>query len=104
MAEYKTLAKVSDVEPGELKQVELEDGTQVCLANVGGNFYAIGGECTHMGGPLGEGELDDNIVTCPWHAGQFDVTNGEVEGPPADDSAETYEVRIEGDEVQAAIE
>jgi len=103
MADFITVAKTSEVEPGQLKHVELEDGTQICLANVGGTLYAIGGECTHMGGPLGEGELDGAIVTCPWHAGQFDVTTGAVVGPPPDDPEPKYDVRVEGDDVQVAV-
>jgi nitrite reductase/ring-hydroxylating ferredoxin subunit len=104
MAEFKTVANVSEVGPGQLKHIELEDGTQVCLANVDGTIYAIGGECTHMGGPLGEGELEGTIVTCPWHGGTFDVTSGELLGPPPDDPEPKYEVRVEGDEVEVAIE
>lgn len=103
MAEFRTVAKASEVQPGSLKHIELEDGTQVCLANVDGTFYAIGGECTHMGGPLGEGELGGAIVTCPWHSGEFDVTTGEVKGPPPEDNEPKYEVRVEGDDVQVAI-
>ena len=104
MAEFKTVASVSEVEPGQLKQIELDDGKQVCLANIDGTYYAIGGECTHMGGPLGEGELDGTTVTCPWHSGEFDVTTGEVKGPPPDDPEPKYEVRVEGDDVQVALE
>ncbi|MGB2695072.1 MAG: non-heme iron oxygenase ferredoxin subunit [Dehalococcoidia bacterium] len=104
MAEFKTVAKASEVGPGELKHIELEDGAQVCLANVDGTFYAIGGECTHMGGPLGEGELEGTIVTCPWHSGEFDVTTGEVKGPPAEEDEPKFEVRVEGEDVQVALE
>ena len=103
MAEYKSIAKVSEVEPGQLKHVELEDGKQICLANVGGTFYAIGGECTHMGGPLGEGELDGTTITCPWHSAEFDVTTGRVLGEPAEEDEPAYEVRIEGEDVQVAL-
>ena len=49
------------------------------LANVDNSFCAIAGECTHMGGPLAEGELDRTIVTCPWRGAMFDVTSGEVQ-------------------------
>ena len=103
MAEYKSIAKVSEVEPGQLKHVELEDGKQICLANVDGTFYAIGGECTHMGGPLGEGELDGTTITCPWHSAEFDVTTGRVLGEPAEEDEPAYEVRIEGEDVQVAL-
>ncbi len=103
MADFQTVAKASEVAPGELKHVELAGDTQVCLANVDGTFYAIGGECTHMGGPLGEGELDGTTVTCPWHGAMFNVTTGEVLGAPADDPEPKYEVRVEGDDVQVAL-
>jgi nitrite reductase/ring-hydroxylating ferredoxin subunit len=104
MADFRTVAKASEVPPGSLKHVELESGTQVCIANVDGTYYAMGGECTHMGGPLGEGELEGNIVTCPWHSGEFDVTTGKAVSPPAEGDEPVYEVRVEGDDLQVAVE
>ena len=101
---FKTVAKVSDVPEGELLHVELDDETQICLANVGGTVYAIGGECTHEGGPLGEGDLTGTQVMCPWHGGEFDVTTGEAKELPPEDPEPTYEVRIEGDEIQVALD
>jgi nitrite reductase/ring-hydroxylating ferredoxin subunit len=56
-----------------------------------------------MGGPLGEGELDGTIVTCPWHSGEFDVTSGKMVGPPPEEDEPAYEVRVEGDDVQVAV-
>ncbi len=103
MAEFRTVAKVSEVAPGSLKQIELEDGGQVCLANVGGTFYAVNGECSHMGGPLGEGELDGTTVTCPWHSAEYDVTTGKMLSPPAEHDQAKYEVRVEGEDVQVAV-
>jgi nitrite reductase/ring-hydroxylating ferredoxin subunit len=49
---------------------------EVAVFNVGGEFYAIDNSCPHRGGPLGEGELEDCIVTCPWHEFRFDVRTG----------------------------
>ena len=66
------IAETSDLSPGECKSVEVESQT-IALFNVGGTFYAIDGICTHMGGPLGEGTLDGEIVTCPWHGAEFNV-------------------------------
>ncbi len=97
MTEYRSVARVSEIGPGQLKQIELDNDKKICLANINGAFYAIGGECTHEGGPLAEGELDGTIVTCPWHGAMFDLTSGEVQGPPADDSEAKYEVRVQGD-------
>ncbi len=104
MAEFTTVAKVSDVGRGQLKQVTMASGTHICLANVDGTIYALAQECTHNGGPLADGALDRTIVTCPWHGAMFDVTSGEVQGPPADDSVAKYEVQVQGDEVQVAME
>lgn len=103
MAEFVAVAKVSEVAPGELKQVELDDGTAVCLANVDGTFYAINGECSHAGGPLGEGDLEGTEVTCPFHAGTFDVTTGEAQEPPPTDAVDKYEVQVDGDDVKVSI-
>ena len=103
MAGFVSVGKVGDMPPGQVSQLELGDGTPICLANVDGTFYAIGGECTHQGGPLGEGELDGTVVTCPWHGSKFDVTSGAVKGPPARQAEPKYEVRIAGDDVQVAV-
>ena len=103
MPEFKTVAKVSEVEPGSLKQIELDMETEICLANIDGTFYAVNGQCSHEGGPLGEGDLDGTTVLCPWHAGEFNVTTGDVVGPPPDEPVAKYEVRIQGDDVQVAV-
>ncbi len=103
MAEFKTVAKVSELGPGELKQVDEGAGTPVCLANVDGTIYAINGECSHSGGPLGEGELEGKIVICPWHSGEFDITTGEATEEPPTEAVESYEVRVEGDDIQVAV-
>jgi nitrite reductase/ring-hydroxylating ferredoxin subunit len=103
MAEFVSVGKLGDLPPGQLKQIELGDGTNVCLANVDGTLYAIGGKCTHQGGPLGDGELDGTIVTCPWHGSKFDVTSGAVVSPPAREDEPKYEVQITGDDVQVVV-
>jgi len=69
------------------------------LFNVGGTFHAIENECTHEGGPLGQGLLRGDRVLCPWHGAEFDVTTGAVLSPPADYAVETFRVVVEGGEV-----
>src|SRR5206468_1919757 len=61
------VAAVGDVASGEGRVVEVE-GKTLALFNVDGTYYAIDNSCAHRGGPLGEGELDGCVVTCPWHA------------------------------------
>ncbi len=100
MAEYETVAKASELDPGEMKLVEV-DGEEVVIANVDGEFFAFSNTCTHEGGPLVEGELDGDIVTCPWHSTPFNVKTGEPqEGGITDDPVPVYEIRLEGDDIQ----
>ena len=66
---------VSELKAGECKTVMAGD-RELALFNVGGKFYATDNICPHRGGPLGEGMLEDKVVTCPWHGWRFDVTNG----------------------------
>jgi nitrite reductase (NADH) small subunit/3-phenylpropionate/trans-cinnamate dioxygenase ferredoxin subunit len=75
-------ARSTDILPGVIREFQV-GGTAVALANVEGKFFAINNVCMHRGGPLGEGELDRQIVTCPWHGWQFDVTSGHMVGNPA---------------------
>src|SRR5215510_1296140 len=75
-------AKVSEIPPGSIREVQVA-GTPVALANVGGKFYAIHNTCLHRGGPLGQGQLEGTVVTCPWHGWQFDVTTGRAVMNPA---------------------
>ena len=76
------LAAVGEVGPGEARAVEVQ-GHTVALFNVDGRFYAIDNTCSHRGGPLAEGEMDGNVVSCPWHAWRWDVTTGANVNNPA---------------------
>ena len=101
MGEFVKVARVDEVPPGEMKIVEVE-GQEVVLANVDGDIVAFGSECTHRGGPLGEGILTDDVVECPWHGGQFNVRTGEVVSPPPGNPISTFQVQVEGDDVRIA--
>ncbi len=94
----KKIAKTGDLVPGSGKVVKVE-GETIALFNVDGTYYAIGNTCPHRGGPLGEGSLEGNTVTCPWHGAQFDVKTGEVLAPPAALGVKSYPVHVEGEDV-----
>jgi nitrite reductase/ring-hydroxylating ferredoxin subunit len=96
------VAELKDI-PSETAMAALVGGRTVALFNVDGTLYAVDDTCTHEGGPLSEGEVDGTIVTCPWHGACFDLTTGEVVGPPADEDVARYEVRVEGDDVKIEI-
>jgi 3-phenylpropionate/trans-cinnamate dioxygenase ferredoxin component len=65
-------------------------GKQVAIFKVEGKLYATQANCTHRGGPLCEGSLWGEVVTCPWHGSQFDVRTGEVVSGPATEPLETF--------------
>ena len=102
MGDWMTVAKRSEVKPGQAKAVQVK-GQAVALFNVDGAFYAIEDACSHVGGPLSEGALSGTTVTCPWHGADFDVTSGKVLGPPAAEHLKRYPVQVQGDDVKLEI-
>lgn len=96
------VAKTGDLEPGQGVCVEIED-KKIALFNIGGIYYAIDDTCTHVGGPLSEGECEKHVVTCPWHGAQFDLKTGEVLGPPARKPLRAYKVQVEGDSIKIEV-
>jgi nitrite reductase (NADH) small subunit/3-phenylpropionate/trans-cinnamate dioxygenase ferredoxin subunit len=92
------MADIGDVTPGTGKVLQVGERT-LALFNVEGTFHAIDNACPHAGGPLGEGKVEGHVVTCPWHGSRFDITNGQVLGPPARRPVTSYAVRVQGSEV-----
>lgn len=90
-------AKVSEIPPGSIKEVQIA-GQPIAVANVGGTFYAINSTCLHRGGPLGQGQLEGTVVTCPWHGWQFDVTTGRAMMNPSV-GVLCLRAQVQGDEV-----
>jgi nitrite reductase/ring-hydroxylating ferredoxin subunit len=102
MPEFVKVAKTDEVPPGQARLVEV-GGKEIALFNVAGSFHAIDNNCTHVGGPLCEGELSGTEVICPWHGAAFDVTTGQVLGPPAGESVSRYNVRVEGSNIEVEV-
>jgi nitrite reductase/ring-hydroxylating ferredoxin subunit len=95
------VARMEDITPGELLRVEVA-GRLICLANVDGAIYAVDDDCTHISGPLDQGELAGCVLTCPLHLARFDVRTGKVLRGPARDDLPTYRVRVEDGDILVA--
>jgi 3-phenylpropionate/trans-cinnamate dioxygenase ferredoxin subunit len=95
-------AKIDELELGQGMMVEIE-GKELAIFNCDGEYYAIDNECTHVGGPLCEGELDGGKVICPWHGAEFDLKSGEALEPPAEEGVNTYKVHIDGDLIKIEL-
>ena len=90
------------IPPGASKVVEINEHV-VAIFNLGGEFYAIDNVCPHQGGPLGEGYLEDTgVVSCPWHAWNFNIRTGLSPIDP-DVKVSCYPVRVEDGEVIVQI-
>jgi ferredoxin-NADP reductase/nitrite reductase/ring-hydroxylating ferredoxin subunit len=96
--DFVKVADTSDIQPSRMKEVQV-DGESICIVNVEGKYYAIGNICTHEGGPLADGTLEDYEVECPWHASKFDVRTGEVKEPPASEPEPVYQIKIDGNKI-----
>ncbi|HZO88431.1 MAG TPA: Rieske 2Fe-2S domain-containing protein [Chthonomonadaceae bacterium] len=71
------VAEAAELSPGQCRVVSV-GSRELALFNVGGEFYCLNNECPHQDGPLGEGDLEEDVVICPWHAWQVNVRTGEV--------------------------
>lgn len=80
----KKIARCADIPSGSRTLVMLEDGREIAVFNIEGEYFALDNRCPHMEGPLGEGELEGCIITCPWHGWQFDVKDGECQNMPGE--------------------
>jgi nitrite reductase/ring-hydroxylating ferredoxin subunit len=101
MADFTVVAKVDDVPRGAVKTVYAGD-QPIALARVDDEFYATQPACLHLKGPLGEGRLEDHVLSCPWHGWQYDVRTGVNEFDRAI-QLKTYEVRVEDGQVKVAV-
>jgi nitrite reductase/ring-hydroxylating ferredoxin subunit len=101
MPEYRTVAGVNEIPEGQGKIFDF-NGNQIAIWKYAGNFYAFQNVCPHRGGPVGEGELEGSIITCPWHGWQFDLTTCTNPMNPAAKLTK-YDLLIEGDEIKIAL-
>jgi 3-phenylpropionate/trans-cinnamate dioxygenase ferredoxin component len=99
MPKFMKVATTDELEDQQAKLVEVE-GQRIALFRLGEAFYALSDTCTHRGGPLSEGTVEEAEVTCPWHGARFDIKTGAVLGPPAGREVRSYPVRVTGVEVE----
>jgi len=106
------VATVSEIPPGTRKIVEIA-GRSIGVFNIGGQFYALRNRCPHQGAPLCRGRVkgttipgkpyeyvygrDQEIIQCPWHGWEFEITTGRTFFNPHRMRVKTYEVTVEPD-------
>ena len=99
------VCKLSELAPGEMRLVEV-DGRKIGVFHCeDGELLAIEDRCSHDDGPLAEGEFDaaSCTVECPRHGSLFDLRSGKPRTLPAYRPVETFEVRVEDDEIKLEL-
>jgi len=103
MAEFEKIAKTEDIVSGEIKSFVVGPD-MIAVCNVDGKYYAFRDECTHQALPLSDGMLEGKRLTCSYHSAEFNVETGEALCLPAVDAIETFELKIEGEDIFILIE
>jgi 3-phenylpropionate/trans-cinnamate dioxygenase ferredoxin subunit len=96
MAEWTKVATLEDCPPGSLHKV-MVGANPVVLTNIDGSVHAIMDRCTHEELPLSDGEMEGNVIVCPYHGARYDVTSGAARGLPAIKPVKSFPVEIRED-------
>ena len=102
MAEFHPVCRLGDVHEGEGKMVRVCNKL-IAVFCQGGQLFAIDDMCPHMGASLSGGYVENGVVTCPWHAWRFRITDGTWADNPRIKIG-SYPLRVVGDEVQVQVE
>ena len=103
MAQFIKVGAKADFEAVEGGRLVEAAGQRIALFKLADGYYAIEDTCPHAGGPLSEGPLAGDVVTCPWHGSRFNVKTGAVLGPPAKRGVKSFPVRVAGNDVEVEI-
>ena len=99
---FYVIGSIDELPAGERMFLEV-DGQAVVVFNIAGNLYAIGDECTHDDGPLGDGVLEGSEVICPRHGARFDVPTGKALSLPAVIDTPAYPIRVVDGKIEIGI-
>jgi nitrite reductase/ring-hydroxylating ferredoxin subunit len=97
------LCSTDEVAPGGTLKVESGD-LVLAVFNVSGEFFVTDDNCTHGPGSLSEGYLEDDVIECNFHGGQFNVRTGEVVSPPCMVPVKTYRTFVTDGRVVVEVE
>ena len=99
------VCSLAELPPGETRIIEA-DGRKIGVFHCAdGELRAIEDRCSHDDGPLAEGEFDTEACTveCPRHGSLFDLRTGKPKTLPAYRPVETFEVRVDDDQVKLEL-
>lgn len=102
LPDWTPVADTEELAEGRPMKV-VHDATQLVLVKVGSRLYGLSSRCSHLGGPLDEGDQDGATITCPWHGSTFDLDDGSVRDGPARCPQPAYEVRERAGKIEVKL-
>ena len=99
--EFVAVGKVADFVPGSGTMVVVS-GRDVAVFRIGDEFHALDNTCLHRGGPLCEGDIDNGVVTCPWHGWSYEIKTGTMVQDPRV-GVSRHDVRLRGDQIEVKL-
>ena len=103
MAELVRLCDAGQVREGVPLQVMPPDMDPLAVCRVEGKVYVIDDTCTHGLASLSEGDIQEDIIYCPFHGGSFNVITGEAVDLPCTSAVRTYDVVVRDDSIFIAV-
>jgi nitrite reductase/ring-hydroxylating ferredoxin subunit len=100
--EFVKLASINDVKPNSMIGVTVKD-QKIMLANVNGNFYALGDKCMHRGCQISKGKLVGETVVCPCHGSTYELKTGNFVKGPTKKPQPIYELKVEKNDIMIKI-
>lgn len=101
MADFVSVGRIGDFTPGAGRMVVV-NGRHVALFRLGDEFHALDNMCLHRGGPLCDGPIANDVVTCPWHGWSYQIRTGMMVQDPRV-GVSRHEVRVEGDVIAVRL-
>lgn len=96
---FTAVMQSSELGPGQHRRVEVGKTPVLLVRDESGELHALQHWCTHAGGPLSEGEVENGVVTCPWHGSKFCVADGRPIQGPATAPLAVYQAREENGQI-----
>jgi nitrite reductase/ring-hydroxylating ferredoxin subunit len=100
---YEKVCSLDVIPPGSVKSFQIAE-KEVMVINKNGQLFCLQARCTHAGAPLAEGTIINDVLTCPWHGSQFNITNGEVIRGPAKKELQSYKFVVENNFLYVELE
>jgi len=95
-----TAVLADDALPERTPTKVVAEGVAILLVRMNGTIHALTETCPHLGGPLSEGKLDDEGITCPWHGSRFCLADGDVLRGPTTYPARLFDVRVRNSQIE----